>query len=75
MARDILQDQSGAKLAVACKGSHMDRASFSALALLIHPARDRSHAFVMLDTFDNVPANEAGRMLRNWQNDKQLIPA
>jgi hypothetical protein len=53
----------------------MDRASFSALALLIHPARDRSHAFVMLDTFDNVPANEAGRMLRNWQNDKQLIPA
>jgi hypothetical protein len=27
---------------------------FSALALLTHPARDRSHAFVMLDRFDTV---------------------
>ena len=75
IARDILQDQSGAKLAVACKGSHMDRASFSALALLIHPAHDRNHAFVMLDTFDNVPANEAGRMLRNWQSESEPGPA
>jgi len=74
-AGDILRDESGAKLAVACKASCMDRATFSALALLIHPARDRSHAFVMLDTFDNVPAAEASRMLRHWQSEKQLVPA
>ncbi|HWU56200.1 MAG TPA: hypothetical protein VN175_11910 [Rhizomicrobium sp.] len=75
IADDILQDESGVKLAVACKGSYMDRAAFSALALLTHPARDRSHAFVMLDTFDNVPVAEASRLLRNWQSDRQLVPA
>jgi hypothetical protein len=75
IAGDILQDESGAKLAVACKATHMDRAAFSALALLIHPARDRSQAFVMLDTFDNVPAGEASRMLCNWQGERQLVPA
>ena len=75
IARDILQDQSGAKLAVACKGCHMNRASFSALALLIHPARDRSHAFVMLDTFDTVPVAEASRRLRGWQCEERLVPA
>ena len=75
IAGDILHDESGVKLAVACKGAYMDRAAFSALALLVHPARDRSHAFVMLDTFDNVPVSEAGRMLRNWQSEKQLVPA
>jgi hypothetical protein len=75
VASRILEDESGAKLAVACKGAHMERAAFSALALLTHPARDRSHAFVMLDTFDTVPASEAGRMLRNWQGEEQLALA
>jgi hypothetical protein len=67
IANDILQDDSGAKLAIACKAACMDRCVFSALALLTHPARDRRHAFVMLDSFDNVPAGEAGRRLRGWQ--------
>jgi len=67
IAGDILGDESGARLAVACKGARMDRAVFSTLALLAHPARDRSHAFVMLDTFDNVPVGEAARMLREWR--------
>jgi hypothetical protein len=75
IANDILRDESGAKLAVACKGAYMDRAAFSALALMIHPARDRSHAFVMLDTFDTVPVAEASRMLRNWQSERQLVSA
>jgi hypothetical protein len=75
VANRILDDESGAKLAVACKGAHMERAAFSALALLTHPARDRSHAFVMLDTFDTVPAGEASRMLRNWQGEEQLALA
>jgi len=53
----------------------MDRAVFSTLALLTHPARDRSDAFVMLDTFDNVPTSEASRMLRNWQSEDRRISA
>jgi len=73
VAGQILDDESGAKLAVACKGACIDRATFSALALLTHPAPDRSQAFVMLDTFDNVPVAEASRKLRHWQSD--LVPA
>ena len=73
VANDILADDSGAKLAIACKAACMDRCVFSALALLTHPARDRRHAFVMLDTFDKVPAGEAGRRLRSWQGvDRRL---
>ena len=75
IASDILRDESGAKLAMACKAACMDRAAFSALALLTHPARDRSHAFVMLDTFDNVPVSEANRRLRNWQGGERLVVA
>jgi hypothetical protein len=67
IAGDILRDESGVRLAVACKGARMDRTVFSTLALLAHPARDRSGAFVMLDTFDNVPVGEAARMLREWR--------
>ena len=54
MARQILDDETGAALAAACKGANIDRAAFSALALLAHPGHDRSHAFAMLDAFDTV---------------------
>ncbi|HEX4635409.1 MAG TPA: DUF2336 domain-containing protein [Rhizomicrobium sp.] len=75
IAHDILEDESGAKLAVACKAACMDRTVFSALVLLTHPARDRSHAFDMLDAFDTVPVGEASRRLRNWQSTDQLLSA
>jgi hypothetical protein len=69
MARQILDDESGAALAVACKGSGLDRAAFSALALMAHPGRDRTHAYAVLDAFDNVPTSEATRVLRGWRGD------
>src|ERR1043165_6497160 len=69
LAREILVDESGAKLAVACKAACMDRCVFSALALLTHPARDRHNAFLMLDIFDTVAAGEASRRLRGWQGE------
>lgn len=67
VAAQILADESGAALAVACKGANLDRAAFSALALLTRPGRDRSHCFAMLDAFDKVPVSEATRMLRAWR--------
>jgi len=67
MVKQILEDETGAALAVACKGASLDRAAFSALALLAHPGRDRAHAFAVLDAFDNVPASEATRVLRGWR--------
>ncbi len=70
VARQILDDDSGAALAVACKGAHIERAAFSALALLVQPPRDRSHAFAVLDAFDAVPENEAARVLSEWRENK-----
>ena len=51
-AQTLLRDASGAALATACKHAGIDRASFSALAMLIWPQRDRRHAFAVLDAFD-----------------------
>lgn len=70
MALQILDDETGAALAVACKGAHIDRAAFSALALLARPGRDRSHAFAVLDAFDTVPMSEATRVLRGWRESQ-----
>jgi hypothetical protein len=67
MAQQILDDESGAALAVACKGANIDRAAFSTLALLAHPGRDRNHVFAVLDAFDTVPTSEATRVLRGWR--------
>ena len=68
VAAQILDDDSGATLAVACKGANLDRAAFSALALLARPGRDRAHAFAVLDAFDTVPVSEATRVLRGWRD-------
>jgi len=69
-AAQILGDETGIALAVACKGANMDRAAFSALAILARPGRDRIKAYAVLDAFDNVPAGEAARVLRGWRTDQ-----
>jgi Uncharacterised protein conserved in bacteria (DUF2336) len=73
IAGQILEDDSGASLAVACKGANLDRAAFSALALLVHPSRDRGHAFAVLDAFDTVPVSEATRLLRGWREGQEAL--
>lgn len=70
MARQILDDETGAALAIACKGANLDRAAFSALALLVRPGRDRAHAFAVLDAYDTVPMSEATRVLRGWRGEQ-----
>lgn len=67
MAQQILDDESGAALVVACKGAQIDRAAFSALALLTRPGRDRSGIYAVLDAFDTMPLSEATRVLRSWR--------
>jgi uncharacterized protein YcaQ len=70
MALQILDDETGAALAVACKGANIDRGAFSALVLLARPGRDHSHAFAVLDAFDTVPMSEATRVLRGWRESQ-----
>ncbi len=67
MAQQILEDESGAALAVACKGAQIDRAAFSALALLTRPGRDRAGMVAVLDAYDSMPLSEATRVLRGWR--------
>lgn len=75
MATQILDDETGAALATACKGASLDRAAFSALALMAWPGRDRAHAYAVLDAFDNIPVTEATRVLRGWRGEERLMRA
>jgi hypothetical protein len=64
-AEAILCDASGEALAVLCKGAHLDRATFSAVALLQGAPADNTAA--RLGTFDAVPQHAAERLIRTWQ--------
>ncbi|HUJ03568.1 MAG TPA: DUF2336 domain-containing protein [Rhizomicrobium sp.] len=66
-ARRILAEPSGNALAIACKGAHLTRAAFSALAVLFAP--DARACEKRLEAFDNVPQDGADNMVRYWQNE------
>ena len=64
-AHEILGDESGQVLAIACKGAALNRAAFSTLAMLAlppgaDPAPRRAH-------HDSVTTLEAARTLRGWR--------
>ena len=63
IAREILTDASGQSLAVACKGAGLDRAAFSAIALLTAPELGCER----LCHFDAVPQTGAERLLDFWR--------
>lgn len=72
VAAEIMCDKSGRALASLCKGAGFSRATFSALALLVEPARAAHENFTLLSVYDRVPANGAARLLAVWrgrQND------
>ena len=64
IAVEILTDASGESLAVACKGAGVDRATFSALAVLT--AHD-GNAAARLAAFDQVPQGAAARLTGFWR--------
>lgn len=63
-ARGILADTSGEPLAVACKGAGLDRAAFSALALLTAPGTGPAR----LAHFEGVPEAGSARLLAFWRS-------
>ena len=62
-AEAILADATAEALAVLCKGSHLDRAMFSALAIL----KGRGDVGAQLSVYDSVPQHAAERLTRFWQ--------
>jgi hypothetical protein len=67
-ADNILHDHSGRALAVACKGAHLGRATFSALAILSEAGMALEDARERLSSFDSVPLTGAERLLDYWRN-------
>ena len=63
VAKEILTDASGQSLAVACRGAGLDRAAFSAIALLTAPELGCDR----LSHFDAVPQTGAERLLDFWR--------
>jgi uncharacterized protein (DUF2336 family) len=66
----ILHDPSGRALAVACKGAHLGRATFSALAVLSKTGMALDAARERLSSFDSVPLTGAERLLGFWRTHK-----
>jgi hypothetical protein len=64
----ILADPSGQALAIACKGAGLNRAAFSAIALLSAAGANLEGAYAMLDAFDAVPLADAARQVRLWRD-------
>lgn len=64
-ARAVLMDASGEALAVLCRGTHLDRATFSALALLKAPLD--GDPLPRLAVYDNIPQRAAERLTQHWR--------
>ena len=64
-AAEILKEDSGEALAIACKGAGISRACFSTLALLAYPRRERMAE--RLSIYDSVATLDAARTLRAWR--------
>lgn len=67
IAQSILLDQSGRALAIACKGAHLTRAAFSALALLTENRAAPGETRERLSSFDSIPLPGAERLLDHWR--------
>lgn len=66
-AERILHDHSGRALAIACKGAHLTRATFSALALITEGGSGAVDTRERLSSFDSVPLTGAERLLNYWR--------
>lgn len=68
----ILDDLSGRSLAIACKGAHLSRTTFSALALLMDAGGEIEALGERLAVFDAVPLTGAERLLEFWRTRQQM---
>ncbi len=67
-AARIVADRSGRALAAACRGAGVNRATFSAIAILAGPVKAVHQNFAMLSVFDRVPENGAANLLAFWRS-------
>lgn len=70
---EILRDDSGEALAIACKGAGLSRLAFSTLVLLALP--EGGDAGQRLDLYDRIATLDAARTLRSWRTARLHIAA
>ena len=70
---EILKEESGEALAIACKGAGLSRLAYSTLALLALPQGGDPAARLTL--YDRIATLEAARTLRTWRGAKLHIAA
>lgn len=68
-AIEILHEDSGEALAIACKGAGLSRLAYSTLALLALP--QGSDPAARLTVYDRIATLEAARTLRGWRGGTQ----
>jgi hypothetical protein len=75
-AGNILDDRSSEALAVACKGAHLARATYSIMALLASErAPDALDAnYARLGLLDSIPQAGAERLLGYWRVHRETAP-
>jgi hypothetical protein len=67
VASGLLTDPSSRGLATLARGTGINRATFSAMAILAGPARSVHENFAALGVFDAVPPNGARQLVRFWR--------
>lgn len=67
IASAMLSDPSARGLATLARAAGINRATFSAMAILAGPARSVHENFAMLDVFDAVPENGARHLVAFWR--------
>jgi len=67
VAAAMLSDPSARGLAVLARATGVNRATFSAMAILAGPARSVHENFAMLEVFDAVPQNGARHLVTFWR--------
>jgi hypothetical protein len=72
-AAEILNEDSGEALAIACKGAGISRTVYSTLALLVYPSKEG--LCERLAVFDRITTLDAARTLRAWRGAKLHTPA
>jgi uncharacterized protein (DUF2336 family) len=67
--RRIVLNRNIEAIAIVCKSARFDRATFSAIALLVDatPARSVSQTYDILSLFDKIPPDVAQRTMRFWK--------
>lgn len=68
VANEIVSDTSARALAIACKGAHAGRATFSALAMLSDCPPTKADRYLRLAAYDAIPQEAAERLLAYWRS-------